>query len=85
MVGLEENAILSSLVFQQRFLYGKNIKDYFGDNVGLWKLKKIMGNVTLDSFYDEQKFRLAVKHCGDTTLNINVASLLRHLGALEKV
>lgn len=85
MVGLEENAILTSLVFQQRFLYGKNFQDFFSDSVELWKLKKILASSMKESSYDEQKFSLAVKHCGDTTLNINVASLLRHLGALEKV
>ncbi len=85
MANLEENSILESLVLQERELCGKNIKDYFGDNVGLWKLKKILGGVKEKNVYDEQKFIKAVKHCGDTTFNINTASFLRHIGALEKV
>ena len=85
MANLEENAILSSLVLQERQLYEKGIEDFIADSVGLWKLKKLLGGVKIESVYDEQKFSLAIKHSGDTTLNVNTASLLRHIGALEKV
>lgn len=85
LASLEENALLESLVLQERRLYGKRIEDFFSENVGLWKIKKILGGVKEISVYDEQKFNLAIKHSGDTTLNVNTASLLRHIGALEKV